>query len=390
MKGTGWKRGVCDTFLESDGETEKIRSLSSNQKSGAYKLISTLCELFNAYPVFHGETRTVDLKSLNNRGALREMTIGKDIETLAVTYNSEDIITRLYVEGEYSDLGYVGIESENPTGLSYLLNFDYYKEIGIFTDKDQEALDRYLVDIKRVNDELSAIQIELNRKENELNTLWGQINYVAYKLENGSIVDKAVGGVVSSEKQSIQTGDEVVLFNADGTYILAHIQDGSNPGFTPDNPYVIKYITKPSGLIGAKEVAIEAKQKMLENLSAKVIDDTETSPSTPLDQMQKLEDEIREIYEGSENVDGLYAQTRQAVDLAFEIRDIENSRTEKLAEQEDIEATFVSQMGDLLKDGYWNNKNYTVGQEKFLYADSVEIMNEMSRPSVTYTVSRVS
>lgn len=36
LKGTGWQLGFCETFLEDDGETEKVRSLASEGKRGAY------------------------------------------------------------------------------------------------------------------------------------------------------------------------------------------------------------------------------------------------------------------------------------------------------------------------------------------------------------------
>lgn len=72
------------------------------------------------------------------------MIVGKNLSALTVDYDSDCIVTRLYVEGEYSEDGYVGIDDVNPTGLSYLLNFDYYKKLGLFTDEHQAALDRYL------------------------------------------------------------------------------------------------------------------------------------------------------------------------------------------------------------------------------------------------------
>lgn len=41
-------------------------------------------------------------------------------------------------------------------------------------------------------------------------------------------------------------------------------------------------------------------------------------------------------------------------------------------------------MGDLLKDGYWANENYAIGQENALYHDAVEKLNVLSRPKITY------
>jgi len=81
LKGTGWSLGVTDTFYERDGKTEKIRSISSEGKDGAYKLTTDICNLFNAYPVFNGDTKTVDIFSLNNKGELFEIVMGKDIES---------------------------------------------------------------------------------------------------------------------------------------------------------------------------------------------------------------------------------------------------------------------------------------------------------------------
>lgn len=65
-------------------------------------------------------------------------------------------------------------------------------------------------------------------------------------------------------------------------------------------------------------------------------------------------------------------------------------RNEALIAQENIEADFAIAMGDMLKEGYWNNDNYTVGQEQFLYEDSVDMINLMSRPEVRYQIARLS
>lgn len=139
LKGTGWRLGSCDKMLERDGKTEKIRTLTSEGKEGSYALTTKVCNLFYAYPDFDGENKTVNIYALNNKGPTVEMTMGRDIDSLSVSYNSEDIITRLYVEGEYSDFGYVGIDDINPTGLNYLMNFDYYRSIGLFTEEHEVA-----------------------------------------------------------------------------------------------------------------------------------------------------------------------------------------------------------------------------------------------------------
>lgn len=71
---TGWTRGYVDTMLEKDGVTEKIRSLTTTTaKDGAYQLITRLCDLFNAYPVFNGDAQTVDIYANQHRTGYTEI-----------------------------------------------------------------------------------------------------------------------------------------------------------------------------------------------------------------------------------------------------------------------------------------------------------------------------
>jgi hypothetical protein len=74
------------------------------------------------------------------------------------------------------------------------MNFDYYKEVGLFTDEHQAALDQYYEDIQAVNTLLSSTAEEITTKENALNELWGQPDYVVYYGEN--MDDRFTGGTV--------------------------------------------------------------------------------------------------------------------------------------------------------------------------------------------------
>lgn len=37
LTGTGWTPGFCETFLERDGEAEKVRTLKAEERRGAYQ-----------------------------------------------------------------------------------------------------------------------------------------------------------------------------------------------------------------------------------------------------------------------------------------------------------------------------------------------------------------
>ena len=173
LENTGWQLGYCETFYEQDEKTEKVRSLSSDGKRGAYLLISDICALFDARPVFDGDSRTVSIYSLNRHEDLLELNFGKNLSGIDRKEDAENIVTRLYVEGDYGDDGYVGIEDVNPTGLPFLLDFSYFRELGVFTAEHEQALDDYLRDIQAAKAGSSDYSKELIQLDNQLNELWG-------------------------------------------------------------------------------------------------------------------------------------------------------------------------------------------------------------------------
>ena len=256
LTGTGWTLGVCDTFYESDGKTEKIRSLSSNGKVGSYQLITNICGLFNAYPVYHGKTKTVDIHALSNKRPQEEMIVGHNLATLSVDYDSDNIVTRLYVEGEYGDDGYVGIDDVNPTGLSYLLNFDYYKANGLFGESHQASLDKYYADISDVNNRIKSLVSDITGLENTLNSIWGQPKFAYYV--SGRLFYSSDG--LNDDEKALSVGDEVYTLLENGSYEVGSYNGNSYPD-------IVKFLSKSSYAMGSKEVAVEAKEKMIETLT---------------------------------------------------------------------------------------------------------------------------
>ena len=261
MENTGWQLGYCEIFYEQDGKTEKVRSLSSDGKRGAYLLISDICALFDARPVFDGDSRTVSIYSLNRHEDLLELNFGKNLNGVDRKEDTENIVTRLYVEGDYGDDGYVGIEDVNPTGLPFLLDFSYFRELGVFTAEHEQALDDYLRDIQAAKAGSNDYSKELIQLDNRLNELWGQIDYVLYVLNQSAITKTIRGGAATEEQTAITATDTLTVLMQDGTH---HAQTGN--AFPNDAEYAIKFIKAASGRIGGKEVAIEAKESSIASL----------------------------------------------------------------------------------------------------------------------------
>lgn len=396
LTNTGWQIGTCDTFYEQDGETEKVRSLSSNGKKGSYQQITDICNLFNAYPVYHGDTKTVDICALTNKKPIVEMYVGKNLETLSVETNSDSMVTRLYVEGQYGDNGYVGIDDVNPTGLPFLLNFDYYESIGLLTPEQRAAIATYTNSLYTVKATIRTKTLTQMEGENLLNDFWGQVPYVIYRLNGESTI---YGGTMLEEQKAIQEGDALRVFKQTGNYRIVTAGTGGAVTFAGDDIWALKFVTPAAGKIGAREVAIESKQKMIANTQRDLnnLPQPQSGETDSNAQMRQYYTQliahynqmISAIYNGTEDTTGLYEALRVAVELAIDLYERKGELDTLQSQQDSIEAAFASAMGDLLKDGYWSSTNYAVGQEEGLYWDAYDHLAQAAKPKVKYTVSLI-
>ena len=112
-------------------------------------------------------------------------------------------------------------------------------------------------------------------------------------------------------------------------------------------------------------MAIEAKRETITRLQKQL--EKEADPlkrQSLVEQSTALETEIGEIFNGTQESVGLYAQMRQAVELAVERADMQGTYDDGMKEQSEIERRFAAAMGDMLRDGYWSNTSYAPGQEE--------------------------
>ena len=319
---------------------------------------------------------------MNRHEDLLELNFGKNLNGVDRKEDTENIVTRLYVEGDYGDDGYVGIEDVNPTGLPFLLDFSYFRELGVFTAEHEQALDDYLRDIQAAKAGSSNYSKELIQLDNQLNELWGQIDYVLYMLNQGTITKTICGGAATEEQTPITATDVLTVLMKDGTH---HTQTGNT--FPDDAEYAIKFIKKASGRIGGKEVAIEAKESNIASLQKQLDKTTDEAKRQGLqEQIAALELGIQEIYQDDGGEEGLYTLMRRAVSLALQRTGIEKSYLSSMDSQQEIEKRFAEAMGDMLIDGYWSNTAYAPGQEELLYYEALGVMERLAKPTVTYTV----
>ena len=418
IAGTGWKIGLCDTFLESDGITERVRSYSCDPKTGAYNMVVGICSLFNARPVFHGDTKEIDIFAVTKTDGWMEILFGKNADKIQRVTNSDNLITRLYVEGEYGDFGYVGIDDVNPTGLPFILNFDYYKQLGLFTAEHQRIVDQYLIDYKQATDAISSNMERVLDLQGKLNELMGSHGYVYYPVTSGAIDEsgKISGNSISTSNEGLSRGDLVAVVSTNGSYDYEEYP----PSLLTNKIAVIKFVPTITGMMAAYEdiesAAANNISAYLEKLntylekngyehvtvsglkSAYGVSDLTTIKNETFDaselpvQYQKAtvldyaydigKEESRSTEATAKKNAGMLEIISYIIDIESETVSAETSSTNQV----EIEANFNAAMGSMLRDGYWSDNNYTVGQEEFLYSDALAISKKMAFPIASYTV----
>lgn len=419
IAGTGWTLIICDKFFEADGTTEKIRSYSCDTKTGAWNMIAEICKLFNAHPIFHGANRTIEIRANDSSAGWKEVLYGKNSDKIVRTPDSSNLVTRLYVEGEYGDYGYVGIDDVNPTGLPFLLNFSYYKELGVFTSEHQAIVDKYLVDYKESSSSISQRTTDLLAYTATLSGMIGVCEYALFPIEGGAPnKDNAIYSKnIKSEDKNLKAGDNVAIVFSGGSYEYVEYSDNvSLDGVI----CILKFIPTITGSMAAYEDLISSSNdsvsKYLEELNEFLEDEGYAAVSvSELHSVYGVED-LKSVKDEGFNTNGLPVQytlnttleythsiglsenviKTSSVALAAEmlklialVQDI-NSANRDIAfaseGQEKIENDFCIAMGIMLRDGYWSDDNYTVGQEETLYRDSLKMSEIVGRPTFTYSV----
>ena len=427
LMGTAWTfdEAQSDVFYEkSDPDagtggsaTEKVRSLTSDGKEGAYQLVFDICALFDAFPIFDGENRSVRCLATTHFGSLGEMQIGKNLQSLDVRHDSQSVITRLYVEGMIDEDNYVGIEKVNPTGLGYLQDFGYYKALGLYTEDHEAATTAYYAQMREITGVIRENYSTLLSLQNALNSLWGQPDGIYYPILYTSgtptmdTENAILFGEATEEDKAIHEGDSVIVqteaeeAGGQKPYREAEIAQDGTVALSRGDLWAIKFKTAPAANIGALQVSLDTKKQLLSGAYEDLQKEEQSAfrkeerVAYYQEQIAGYQAQIRDFYYGSNTMDewgnslvtsGLYERMETAVATMLQAHEANDQYLENNRRQDRIEAEYAQAMGDMLREGYWNDSNYVEGQEMALYLDALERMRIMSRPRVSYAFDYVS
>ena len=125
-----------------------------------------IAEQFECLPVFHPESRTIDLYDINTLGEEIKICLTKDnyIKSKTKTKNSEELITLLKLKGADE----LNIEYHILGGYNFITNFSYFIETNEMSDELINALNKYDEMIKIRHPIWQELINEKTEKEDEL------------------------------------------------------------------------------------------------------------------------------------------------------------------------------------------------------------------------------
>ena len=175
--------------------SEKILSISASQ-SNCFNILQTIAETFECWVELDVEhdpetgyivydennlpKKYVNLKEYVGHDNSAGFKYGINLQSIERNINSDEIVTKLIVDqsqSDYTDEGYVSIAlaPSNPTGESYILNFDYYYSQGLLNRDEVEA------DINNFTNAVAAKNVELQAKEKERRDLEASLTALGSK-----------------------------------------------------------------------------------------------------------------------------------------------------------------------------------------------------------------
>ena len=171
--------------------SEKVLSISAAQ-SNCFDILQTIAETFECWvelEVNHDEKgkilydedglleKYINLKEYIGHENWAGFKYGINLESIERNINSEEFVTKLIVDSsqsEYVDEGLISIANanSNPSGESYILNFDYYYNQGLLNriDTEQEKIN-FINELSSINTQLKTLEKDRLNYENSFTKL---------------------------------------------------------------------------------------------------------------------------------------------------------------------------------------------------------------------------
>lgn len=398
------KYGYCPYRFQTQKHCRKIRTLNG-EKSNRFNLTQELSKVFEIYPIYYTEHEEngkviTDLAEENGKQYKKmrkkvfyitekgmENKLGfkytKNLSNISRTFDSKEIVTKLYVEDVDSELSETGLCSiktaeDNPSKDSYIIDFSYYIMRGLL-DKETTEADLYGIDdsdmgyLKQLGyyntkyDELSNLIIDLQDESyNELaanvevnltgiETAQQELNKIKKNLS------KYMSNIENETEQTVEENDTYlsykIKYNEQKNILLGLIEDT----FMTDGNYYRELtddIPSWSNLKDASEIL-----NAITNYGFK------TFKKDFLDTF---------LYQN-------YGLMGQYSSEYLQIQDWKKQRAKYLKDINRISLAFYRKYEPYLKEGTWSDSNYL--SDNSYYFGAKEVAKQGAIPKLTYNIS---
>lgn len=397
------KYGYCPYRFQTQKHCRKIRTLNG-EKSNRFNLTQELSKVFEIYPVYYteheanGKVKT-DIVEENNKTYKKmrkkvfyitekgiENKLGfkytKNLSNISRTFDSKEIVTKLYVEDVDSELSKTGLCSiktaeDNPSRDNYIIDFSYYTMRGLLdkntTDADLYGIDEsdmgYLKQLGYYNkkyDELSNLIINLQDESYTELTANVEVNLTGIETAQQELnkINKNLSRYASNKNNSEKTAEE------SDTYLN----------------YKQKYNEQKNILLGLIEDTFMTNGDYYRKLKIEISNwDNLKNANELLDAImlygfKKFKKEFLDTF--------LYRKCGLMGQYAEEYLQIQRWKKERAKYLEDINRislAFYKKYEPYLKEGTWSDSNYL--SDNSYYFGAKEVAKQGAIPKLTYNIS---
>lgn len=230
---------------------EKARVSVDIQDSNVYNITQSLAETFGVFCKYvydHDATghiikRTVVYYNnfLNEQDGTMDISYPYQTNSINRSLDSTDLVTKLFVKSvDDSNTGPLSIidVGANKSQEDYILNFDYLHSIGGITDEQYKAVDEYLLNMRKINEQLTPVSAKVISLQSQLTNLEAELTTVK------NSITLATEQLLSSTAllDSITSGKQVLTISPENPQTAVLIEDKAEGAHA--NSYYIKLTQK--------------------------------------------------------------------------------------------------------------------------------------------------
>lgn len=407
------KYGYCPYLFKTQKHCRKIRTLNG-EKSNRFNLTQELSKVFEVYPVYYtsheengrikkrlitdGEKEYQQMdkivffmteKGMENKLGFR---YEKNLANIGRTFDSKEIVTKLYVEDVDSKLSKTGLCSiktaeDNPSKDNYIIDFHYYNMKGLLDEKESNG-DLYGIDNEDMGylKTLGYYNIEYDKLSNKIINLQDE-SYT----ELTANIEVNLTGIETAMQELNKNRAKMEKY-----YDATKEEEDKEQSQTYEN-YKTTVLEQQSILIGLiKDTFFSDINNELRCMLPEYQDDNGEQKITfidtivkPLNYFDKVTlSQLKDyIYKYHPSELGTYGMIGQYITEYNQIQLWKKERAKYLKRINELSLKFYRKYEPFLKEGTWSDSNYL--SDNSYYFGAKEVAKQGAIPKVTYNISVV-